>query len=356
MTRIYAFVGSRTTRERNARGEGISVYAYDAATGALDRVHVAGGLVNPSYLALNRRGDRLYTVHGDGMSVSVLAVESDGALRLQQQRECGGRNPVYLALDPSERHLVVSDHLGEGGGTLIVLPLRDDGWLDAPSQRVGLPGHPGPHRDEQPHAKPHANPFSPDGRHVIVPDKGLDRVFSFHFEAGRLQPASSPWVATREGAGPRHLAFHPAAPYAYVVNELDSSVTAYRYEAASGGLRPMQVLSTLPDTYTANSRGAGIAVSPDGRMLYASNRGHDSIAVFRIDTDTGRLRFVQAVPSQGAKPRHFTLSPDGAWLYALNEDSDCIATFAIDRASGELRPHGPAIACGSPVCMVFAPA
>ncbi|OWT54197.1 lactonase family protein [Candidimonas nitroreducens] len=355
MTYAYAYVGSRTTRERNARGAGISAYAYDAATGALKLAHVKSSLTNPSYLAVNRRGDRLYTVHGDGNAVSVLSIEAgSGALRQLQYRECAGRNLVHLALSPQERFLAVADHLGNNGGTIIVFPLRGDGTLDPASEQIGLPGDPGPHRTEQPHAKPHATSFTPDGRFLIVPDKGLDRVFSLQATHSGLDRSSLTWAQAREASGPRHVALHPTAPYAYVINELDSTIVTHRINPESGAMTPLQVLSSLPDTYTGNNRAAGITVSADGHTLYASNRGHDSITVFRIDRDTGFLAYAQSISSQGAKPRHFTLSPDGAWLYALNEDSDSIALFAVDKTTGLLSGRGVAAACGSPVCMVFA--
>ena len=350
MTR-FAYAGSRTTRERHARGEGITVFRVDEASGGLECVQILGGLVNPSFLALNRRGDRLYTVHGDSEEVSVLRVDpADGTLRSMQTQRCGGRNPVHLALDPGERFLVVSNHLS---GTLAVLPVRGDGTLDEVSQWVEMQGTPGPHRVEQPFAKPHFNPFDPSGRYVIVPDKGLDRVFSFRFDAGRLVPAERPWAQARETAGPRHVAFHPQRPYAWVVNELDSTVVGYRFDAATGALEALQVVSTLPDTYTGNSRTSEIAVDAAGRTLYASNRGFDSIAAFRIDAATGRLAFLEATPSLGRTPRYFALAPDGRFLYALNEDSDAIVAFAVDAESGRLTPTGATTRCASAVCMVF---
>lgn len=349
----FAYVGTRTTRERNARGEGLSVLRIDPATGALERVQLVEGLVNPSFLALNRRGDRLYTVHGDRSEVSAFSVDAaTGRLDFLDQADFSGRNPVHLALDASERFLVVSSHLT---GEVVVLGVGEDGRLGAVTHREAMPGEPGPHRKEQPFAKPHFNPFTPDGQWLLVPDKGLDRVFSFRFEAGRLVPAATPWLQVREGAGPRNLAFHPSQPWAYVVNELDSTVLACTFDARDGALRAHQVVSSLPDTFTGDSRGASIQVDAAGRTLYVSNRGHDSIAVFAIDPATGRVRLRQAVASGGRTPRFFTLGPDGRWLYALNEDSDRITRFAVDAATGELRAEGEPLACGSPVCMVFTP-
>ena len=355
---LYAYVGSRTTRERHARGDGISVYRVDTRTGGLELVQVVSELVNPSFLALNRQQDRLYTVHGDGHEISVFARNcADGTLHFLQRQACGGRNPVHLALDPSGAFLVVSDHLGDPaapGGALVVLPVQPDGRLGAVCQRVPLEGMPGPHHKEQPHAKPHFNPFDPGGRFVVVPDKGLDRVFVFRFEDGRLSPAATPWMDTREGAGPRHTAFHPSGRFAYTVNELDSTVQVARFDPATGTLQAVQVVSTLPDSFVGHSRAAEIEVSADGRTVYASNRGHDSIAVFGIDADTGRLRWQGAVPSAGKTPRFFALAPAGAWMFVLNEDSDSIVAFAVDAVSGTPSESPQQVACGSPVCMVFA--
>jgi 6-phosphogluconolactonase (cycloisomerase 2 family) len=348
---MHAYVGSRTTRERNARGVGIGIFEVDAATGTLTPVDVVRDLINPSYLALSATGEFLYAVHGDEHEVSAFEVDrSSGRLRFINQQDTQGRNPVHLALDPTGRFLVVTNHLG---ASLAVLPVRGDGSLGAVEQLVTFEGAIGPHRVEQKQAKPHFSPFDPSGQFVVVPDKGLDRVFSFHFEDGRLRPAATPSTTAREGAGPRHLAFHPGAPYAYVVNELDSTVTACRFAADTGALTPFQIVPSLPDTFTGNSRAAGIQVDARGRFVYASNRGCDSIAVFAIDPATGALRFVEAAPTQGRTPRFFTPSPDGRFVFALNEDSDSIATLAVDAATGRLQATGASVDFGSPVCMVF---
>jgi 6-phosphogluconolactonase len=348
---MFAYVGSRTTRDRNARGEGISVLEVDAASGSLERVQLVDGLVNPSYLALGRGGRHLYCVHGDQSEVSAFQVDAgSGVLSFINRQGTEGRNPVHLALDPSGRFLVVTNHIG---ASLAVLQIESDGALGSLVQSVPISGPIGPHRIEQQQAKPHFNPFDPSGRFVVVPDKGLDRVFSFRFEQGRLVPADAPFVATREGAGPRSAVFHPQRPFAYVVNELDSTVTTYRFDIQSGALTPLHILSTLPASFTGNSRAAGIAIDRMGRTLYASNRGHDSMAVFRIDVATGLPEFVAAEPSGGRTPRFFTLSPDGQRLFALNEDSDSIVAFGVDAVTGRLSEPTPVASSGSPVCMVF---
>lgn len=348
---MYAYVGSRTTRERNARGEGITVWRVDQDSGVIGRVQVVGDLVNPSYLALNANGDRLYAIHGDETEVSALVIDrASGTLRFLNRQSTRGKNPVHLAVDPSGRFLIVTNHIGS---SLAVLPIHADGSLGELAQLVELSGPIGPHRIEQKQAKPHFSAFDPTGRFVVVPDKGLDRIFSFRFDAGRLTPAPAPFVTAREGAGPRHLAFHPTQPVAYVVNELDSTVTTYRFHPDTGALEPVEILSTLPSTFTGNSRASGVAVDAAGRTVYASNRGHDSIAVFRADPGTGRLTFTGADATLGRTPRFFALAPNGRTLFALNEDSDSIVAMRVDGANGRLSPLQGPVKCGSPVCMVF---
>lgn len=350
---LYAYVGSRTTRERNARGEGITVWRVDARSGALERVQRVGGLVNPSYLLLAPGGERLYCVHGDQCDVSSFAVNrATGHLAWMNTQPTGGRNPVHLALHPQGRHLVVTNHLGM---SLAVFPVGDDGALQPLVQLVQVSGEPGPHRQEQPHAKPHYADFDASGRFLVVPDKGADRVWCHTFDAerGRLGEQPAHTAVAREGAGPRHFAWHPSQPWAYVLNELDSTVTAYRFDARTGALQPFHWRPTLPPEFTGDSRGAGIRIDAAGRFLYASNRGHDSIAVFRIDAADGTLRFEGADPTQGRTPRFFTPAPGGEVMFALNEDSDSIVALKVDARTGRLTPLQPPVACGSPVCMVF---
>lgn len=348
---MFAYVGSRTSRERNARGDGITVFKVDRETGKLSTVQVVSDLVNPSYLSLDRTGTHLYAIHGDLDYVSSFNVDrSTGKLQFLNRQSTQGNNPVHLAINPTGHHLIVSNHLS---GSLAVLPIANDGSLEPLTQLVKLEGQIGPHRVEQTQSKPHFNGFDPSGQFVIVPDKGLDRVFSFRFKDGQLSPTEKPFAITREEAGPRHHIFHPHLQMTYVVNELDSTVTAYQFDPRDGALIPHQRLSTLPEDFTEDSRASGIMMAPDGRTLYASNRGHDSIGVFTIDTQTGWMRFVGATKTQGAKPRFFTLNPSGTVLYALNEDSDTIAAFSIAKETGRLSPMGAHTPCGSPVCMIF---
>lgn len=349
-----AYVGARTTKERNARGNGLNVYRVDAGTGAWTHVQLVGDLVNPSFLAFDRTGRFLYTVHGDLSDITAFSIDAaTGELTRINGQSTEGKNPVHLAIDPTNRFVVVANHITS---TIALLTREEDGSLGPVIDLVSLEGEPGPHRVEQPFAKPHQVEFDPSGKYIAVPDKGRDVVFTYEIdaEAGKLVAATEP-VAAREGAGPRHIAFHPAGALAYVVNELDSTVTAYRFDPATGVLAPFQLLTTLPDTFTDNSRAAEIAVSPDGRFVYASNRGHDSIAIFAVEEGTGRLAHAGWQESGGETPRFFAIDPNYQRLLVANEDTDSIVSFEIDRSNGSLRRVGEPVQVGSPVCIVFRP-
>ena len=349
----FAYVGSRTTRERNARGDGINVYRVDAATSQWTHVQLVDGLLNPSFLTLDRSGRFLYCVHGDASEISAFSIDPErGKLTFINQETTAGKNPVHLSVDPGNRFLIVANHVTS---SLAVLPRHEDGSLGKLVDLVALEGQIGPHRVEQPFAKPHQVEFDPSGRFVVVPDKGLDRVFTYQLDetTGRLTAVDAPPAPAREGAGPRHVAFHPRQNIVYVVNELDSTVTAYRFDSECGNLTPLQVLSSLPDTFIGHSRAAEITVSKDGRSLYASNRGHDSIAIFSVDQASGRLTNIGWEGSRGRTPRFFALDPSGTWLFVANEDSDSVAAFRIERETGMLSYDGEAIRTGSPVCIIF---
>jgi 6-phosphogluconolactonase (cycloisomerase 2 family) len=350
---MYAYVGSFTTAKRQARGDGIHVFRVDAGTGTWTHVQHIGELTNPSYLALGPDQRCLYAVHGDCDYATAFAIDPEtGRVRLLNAAATGGNNGVRQAVDANGKHLIVANY---ASGTVGVLPIRPDGSLMDQAQLVSLPGEPGPHRTQQTSSEPHDVVFDPTGRFVLVPDKGLDRVFAFGFDPdhGRLTPAEPNATQSRPGAGPRHLAFHPRLPVVWVLNELDSTTTTYRWDGASGRLRPSQVITTLPTDFTGYSTTAEIAVSSDGATVYCSNRGHDSIAIYRTDATTGVLTPAGWQSTQGAGPRFIGLDPAGRCLYAANESGDTIVTFAVTAASGGLRPTGQVIEIGSPVTIVF---
>lgn len=350
---MYAYVGSFTTAQRKAHGDGIHVYRADPATGALTHVQHVGDLVNPSYLALSHDQHVLYSVHGDEDYATAFTLDPEtGEAKLLNRAATGGKNGVREAVDPSGRFLVVANY---GSGSVAVLPVATDGSLKDQQQVVALPGTPGPHKVEQVSSHPHDVVFDPSGRFVLVPDKGLDRVFVFEWDitAGMLTPTAQGSVQSRPGAGPRHLAFHPRLPVAWVLNELDSTVTTYRFDPKNGALTALQVNPTLPTDFTGSSTAAEIAVSPDGRFVYTSNRGHDSVTVFAAG-DSGLLTVSGWQHTDGGGPRFIGLDPAGRFLHAANEQGDNVVTFAVDAASGKLTPTGQNIGNASPVTIVFA--
>jgi 6-phosphogluconolactonase len=350
---MYAYVGSFTTAQRKAHGDGIHVYRADPATGALTDVQHIGDLVNPSYLALSRDQRVLYSVHGDEDYATALALDPEtGEARFLNRAATGGKNGVREAVDPSGKFLVVANY---ASGNIAVLPIAADGSLSDQHQVVQLPGEPGPHKVEQVSSHPHDIVFDPSGRFALVPDKGLDRVFVFQWDitAGALTPTAQGSVKSRPGAGPRHLAFHPKLPVVWVLNELDSTIATYRFDGRSGALKALQVIPTLPTDFTGYSTAAEIAVSPDGRFVYGSNRGHDSVTILAADAD-GLLSVSGWQPSGGGGPRFIGLDPAGHFLNAANEQGDNVVTFAVDAASGKLTPTGQVISNASPVTIVFA--
>jgi 6-phosphogluconolactonase len=236
-----------------------------------------------------------------------------------------------------------------------VLPVKPDGGLSDYTQLVKMEGTPGPHRVEQPGSHPHQIVFDPSGRFVLVPDKGLDRVFVFRFDeaAGQLTPGPEPSERTRSGAGPRHLAFHPKLAVVWVLNELGNTVTTYNWDGAKGSLTAVQTLPTLPENFTGDSTAAELAVTADGKFLYTSNRGHDSIAAFQVNPKTGLLKTVEWTSSGGKVPRYIAIEPGGKTLLAANEQGDTIFRFAMNAGTGALKSMGAPIANGTPVTVAF---
>ena len=351
---MFAYVGCYTTPDRDGRGEGISVYRVDPVSGAWSHIQTLGGLENPSLFTLNRDMTRLYSVHGGRNMISVFNLDrATGRLTLINQQDCQGNNPVDSALDPTERNLIIGNY---GTGTVAVMPVAPDGSLLPVSQVHVLEGSPGPDPHHQASSHPHAVIFDPSGRFVVVPDKGFDRTFIFRFAGGRITPAAQGSVASASGAAPRHTIFHPALPVLYVNNELDSTVTAFRWDRETGHLAESQVTSTIPGGHDGRNTTAEIAVSGDGRHLYVSNRGQDSVVLYDINPVSGHLSFRGYTPTGGKRPRFFAIGPNGRALYAANQDSDDITGFRIAPANGALSATGIAVRTGSPSAIRFVPA
>lgn len=343
----YAYVGARTTERYNGAGKGIEVFRT-GADGSWTHVETVDGPGNPSFLIRNQAGSLLFAVHGGLEEVTSFRIDPDtGSLTLLSSVDVGGVNPVHLALNSDESFLVVANYTT---GAVVSLPVNEDGTLGAVTGKLDLPGEPGPHRQQQPSSYPHQVLADPSRQVFIVPDKGLDRVFVVGLDGGGQLSILSE-TATREGSGPRHGDFGKNAGEVYIVNELDSTITAYTYKDHQ--LTPFQIVSTLPDDFTSNSRAAAIDVADDGRHVYATNRGHESIVRFVIDPETGRLSDPNWVSSGGKRPRFMMISPSDDEVLVANELSHSIFGFRISEADGTLTDARMIVETGSPVAIEF---
>ena len=350
-----AYIGTYTT---DGRSPGIYTLRLNSETGALRVGGVAATTPSPSYLALHGNGRVLYAVNEveqfmDQPSGGVSAFRIDpatGGLTPINQQASQGKAPCYVALDHTNRWVLVANYVS---GSVATLPVRRDGGLDVARSVIEHRGHgPNTARQEGPHA--HCILAGPGTRHVLVVDLGIDAVVSYELDGatGKLTPVSS-GAALKPGAGPRHLAFHPTGNFAYVANELDSTVTAFTYDRERGALDEVQTTAASPGGTVAQNYPADIHVSPSGRFLYLSNRGEDAIAVFAIDTATGSLSPVQQVPCGGKWPRNFTFDPSGRFLVVANQRSDSIVLFRVDAESGRLTPTAHRVELPVPVCIRF---
>jgi 6-phosphogluconolactonase len=239
-------------------------------------------------------------------------------------------------------------------GSVCVLPIGEDGALGDATDVIQHHGSSvDPIRQNGPHA--HAVTLDDSGCYAFIPDLGLDRVMIYRFDAerGKLEPHETPWVETAPGAGPRQLVMHPGSRYAYLINELDSTMTAFRYDRDNGTLQEIQTLSTLPEGFEGVSTCAEVQIAPSGKFLYGSNRGHDSIVMYAIDQRDGRLTPIAHESTQGKTPRNFVVDPAGEFLVAANQDTNNLVTFRLDPASGKLSPTGYEVEAPTPVCVKF---
>jgi 6-phosphogluconolactonase len=356
---VIVYVGSYT-----ARGQGIYRYSMNPNTGQLTLLNVIGDLLNPSFLAIDPQQRFLYAGNEianyesrQSGSVSAFAIEPDGNLRLLNRQPTEGRNPAHVSVDPTGRFVLAANYSGltAGGGNLVVLPIQRNGQLSPPSDVVTHRGALGPNtaRQEAPHA--HMVLPDPSGRFVLANDLGLDRTFLYRLDAGsgKLNASDPDAIAAPPGAGPRHLAYHPNGRFVFVLNELNSTLRSLSWDSTRGMLQEIQTISTLPENYAGINTTAHVVVSADGRFVYASNRGHDSIAVFSVDPNSGRLTFIERVWTYGETPRNFAIDPSGSFMYVGHQNTDNIVTFRVDKATGRLSPTGQFIGAGQPVSIVF---
>jgi 6-phosphogluconolactonase len=338
---------------------GIQVYAFSTEEGRLKPVRRTAGAENPFFLALSPDGKHLYATHakefGGTEKEQVSAYEivgRSGGLKLLNRRSAEGTAACYVDVDKTGKTLLVANY---GSGSVASLPILADGALGQPASFFQHRGSSvNPQRQKEPH--PHCIVVSPDNRYAFTADLGTDQVFCYKLDAttAKLTPNRPAFARSPAGAGPRHLTFHPGGKYVYVINELLNSVTVFDYEADSGTLSAKQTISTLPDGFTGTSYCADVKVTPDGRFLYGTNRGHDSIAAYAVGAE-GRLSLIALTPSLGKGPQNLALTPDGRWLLCANMPGNNVEVFRIDPRTGQLRPAGEPVQQPSPSCIQLLP-
>jgi 6-phosphogluconolactonase len=333
---------------------GIAVAEFDANTGTLSAPKFIMETRDPAHFTLSADGSRLYMCNtGTPGGVSAFAVEDrkTGALRLLNYKESKGRGPSYVSIDKTGRYLLDANY---GGGYVEVFSLAADGSLD---QQTAFVEHSGSSVHPQRQTKPYAHWFhtDPTNRFGLVADLGTDRIVVYRFDekSGKLAANEPPYLKLIGGSGPRHLAFHPNGKWLYGVQELSNEVMSFKWDSGKGTLTQFQAVKTLPADYTEPSSAAEIAVRSDGKFLYVTNRGHDSIAMYSIDARTGELTLRQRVPTRGKVPRYFTFDPSGKWLIVSNQEGGNLTVFAVDAKSGELTPKGEPVPIVKPMGVVF---
>ncbi len=352
---MWCYIGT-TGGQPPTQGKGIYVCKFDPASGTLTTPELAVETKRPSFVALHPNGKFLYAVHESSGGIGAVAFSIDratGKLTEINEQPSGGQGPCFVAVDATGKTLLIANY---GSGALASLPIAEDGSLQAPVSVIQDQGTgPNPKRQAGPHA--HSFNVDPSNHWAIGCDLGTDQVLVFKLDAATatLTPADPPFVMTHPGTGPRHLAFSPDGKFAYVIGELGNTITAFAWDAANGKLSELQAISTLPEGYAKDSFCAEVRVHPNGKFLYASNRGDDSISLFLIDPSTGMLTLKGQTKTGGHFPRNFNLDPTGQWLIAANEYSNDLFVFRIDQTTGELQATGHRVESPAPSCVRFLP-
>lgn len=345
----YAYVGCRTTRERNARGNGLKTYEIDQVSGVWKELQCLFTEENPSYQCLDRSEQFLYSVHGDMTKVSSYRILENGTLEHLNTVDIGGKNPVFITVDKSNRYLLVATLQG---GFVCSLKRNEDGSVGQMVSKIRYEG-----KTENSNSFIHQCIWDQTESYIFAPaqgriiGRGQVRVLRFHPEDGSLEETDRFYA--REYAEPRHACVHPNNRFVYMINEKDSSMTFFEFDHKEGRLTPRQILSTLPDTYTGNGQASAAIMDPTGQILIGSNRIHDSLALYRINQQSGYMTNIGFVPVLGKTPRFICFNPEGTKLYVANEDSDTIVEMTVDAAKGSAEFTGYVIRTESPVCITF---
>jgi len=351
---MLVYVGTYTSHG----AEGIYGLKLDLASGELTKLGVVRDVVEPSFLTTDSQNHYVYAVNETNEyegkpsgAVSAFLIEEDGGLRLINKVPSLGGSPCHITVSANDKFVLVANYMG---GNVAVFPVRPDGGL---GPNVDLKQHQGsgPNKDRQEAAHAHEIVLDAKNRFAFAVDLGIDKVISYKFDpvSGKLSPNSS--FVSKPGAGPRHIALHPNGRFAYLINELDCTITAAAYDSKLGSLRELQTVKTLPDGFSGANTCAEIVVSPSGKHLYGSNRGHDSIVSFSIDGVTGKLTYIEHVSSDGTTPRNFTIDPTGKYLLAANQNSGGVTVFSVDKNTGRLRSTGKKVDIPAPVCLRIIP-
>lgn len=341
------------------KSKGIYRGLLNQKNGEIELKGIAAQTVNPSFLAIHPNKKFLYAVNESSNiqgkkqgGVAAFSIDdSTGELKELNQVLSGGTGPCHLALDKIGKFLAVANY---GSGSVAVFKINTDGSIGEMTDRVQHSGSgPNQRRQEGPHA--HWVGFSSDNKLLFACDLGIDKVFIYEFnsENGKIQPAKTPSINLVPGAGPRHMAFHPSGKFAYVINELNSTISTVECDFKKCAFRVIESVRTLPENFTSPNTTAEIAVHPSGDFLYGSNRGHDSIACFRIDRESGKLSLIEIAKCGGKTPRNFEISRDGKFLLCANQGSDNLTIFKIEEKTGKLELTPSTVEVGSPVCIVF---
>jgi len=350
--KYLVFVGTYTTKTES---KGIYAYEFDADTGRLTPKGVAAETPDPSWVAVHHGGKYLYAANeaGKASTVSAFAVDvKSGKLTLLNQMPSLGEDPCYLSLDKTGKYVLVANY---SSGTIAVFPILADGRLGEHTAMVKDAGATGPNKKHQegPHA--HWIETSPDNRFVLVADLGLDEMLVYKLDAtsGTLTPNEPAFARLKAGSGPRHAVFYPNGKFVFAVSELSSTATSFAYDVKKGTLKETGTASTLPPGFSGRNDVAETAVHPNGKFLYVSNRGNDSIAILSIDPGNRTLAPAGGIPTGGKEPRHFAIDPSGKYLLAENQFSNNIVVFKIDPVTGGLTPTGQVVEVPSPVDIAF---
>ena len=350
-TRALVCFGSYSTPDK----ESVHLFQLNLQDGSLKKLNAVDGLTNPSFLKIHPNGKYLYTVNEvstfDGKKsggVTAFALDVNGGkLNKINQQPSGDTGPCHLTVDATGKYVLVAHY---GGGSTSVLPIKKDGSVGAVVSQIKHKGSSVHSRQKAPHA--HAVHVGPNNKFAFAPDLGIDKVlvFSFDENTGAIAETKFDGAKLEPGSGPRHFGFHPDGKFAYVINEIKQTVTAFRYNAKRGRLRTLQTLSTVPHPVDGNST-AEVLVHPTGQFLYGSNRGHNSIAMFRINKKNGKLTALGHESTRGSTPRNFGIDPTGQFLLAANQQSDNVAVFRINQDTGKLKFTGNEIKLSKPVCV-----